>query len=61
MIIFQSVGWSALFYAVSGGYLEITQLLIAANADVLLKDKVLFFLLLCKIVKHFFLKMLMHK
>ena len=41
MFIFQSVGWSALFYAATGGYLEITQLLIAAGADVLLKDKVL--------------------
>ena len=40
MFTFQSVGWSALFYAVSGGYLEITQLLIAAGADILLKDKV---------------------
>ena len=41
MFIFQTVGWSALFYAVSGGYLEITRLLIAAGADVLLKDKVI--------------------
>ena len=41
MFTFQSVGWSALFYAATGGYLEITRLLIAAGADVLLKDKVL--------------------
>ena len=41
MFTFQSVGWSALFYAITGGYLEITRLLIAAGADVLLKDKVL--------------------
>ena len=41
MFTFQSVGWSALFYAATGGYLEITQLLIAAGADVLLKDKVI--------------------
>ena len=41
MCTFQSVGWSALFYAVSGKNLEITRMLIAAEADVLLKDKVL--------------------
>ena len=41
MFAFQSVGWSALFYAATGEYLEITRLLIAAGADVLLKDKVL--------------------
>ena len=41
MFIFQSVGWSAVFYAAAGGYLEITRLLMAAGADVLLKDKVL--------------------
>ena len=40
MFTFQTVGWSALFYAVSGGYLEMTQLLITAGADILLKDKV---------------------
>ena len=41
MFTFQSVGWSALFYAATGGNLEITRLLIAAGADVLLKDKLL--------------------
>ena len=35
------MGWSALFYAATGGYLEIIRLLIASGADVLLKDKVL--------------------
>ena len=41
MFTFQTVGWSALFYAVSGGYLEITQQLFTAGANVFLKDKVL--------------------
>ena len=36
----QEVGWSALFYAAKNGQLEVATLLIEAEADVLLKDKV---------------------
>ena len=48
MCTFQSVGWSALFYAVSGKNLEITRMLIAGGAYVLLKDKVL----CCAVIKY---------
>lgn len=37
----QSTGWSALFFAVRYGHLEITRLLIDAGANVLLKDYVM--------------------
>ena len=53
MFTFQTVGWSALFYAVTGGYLEITRQLITAEADILLKDKVLCCIILFNITKMF--------
>ena len=36
----QSLGWSAVFFAASEGYLNITRLLVNAGADVALGDKV---------------------
>ena len=36
----QSLGWSAVFFAASEGYLNITRLLVNAGADVALRDKV---------------------
>ena len=36
----QSSGWTALFFAVKEGYLEIVRKLIAAGTDVLIRDKV---------------------
>ena len=36
----QSLGWSAVFFAASEGYLNITRLLVNAGADVALTDKV---------------------
>ena len=36
----QSLGWSAMFFTASEGYLNITRLLVNAGAEVALRDKV---------------------
>ena len=40
LVVFQTVGWSALFYAAKDSHMDITRLLIGAGANVLLKDRV---------------------
>ena len=46
----QSLGWSAMFFAASEGYLNITRLLVNAGADVALGDKVVIHVLCFTII-----------